>query len=63
MFFPGQGSQSRGMAAQLFGQFPNYVQKANNILGYAIDKICLEDTKNKLNITNYTQLALYVVLS
>lgn len=59
--FPGQGSQSRGMGAQLFEEFPEYVQKANNILGYAIDKLCLEDAENKLNITSYTQPALYVV--
>lgn len=59
--FPGQGSQVRGMGQGLFSEFPDYVQKANNILGYFIDKLCLEDPNGLLNKTDYTQPALYVV--
>ena len=30
--FPGQGSQVRGMGSALFPEFPEFVQKANDIL-------------------------------
>ena len=59
--FPGQGSQKVGMGEELFNQFPEYVKKSNNILGYDIKKLCLEDPENKLGKTNYTQPALYIV--
>ena len=59
--FPGQGSQKVGMGEELFNQFPEYVKKSNDILGYDIKKLCLEDPENKLGKTNYTQPALYIV--
>ena len=59
--FPGQGSQARGMGKDLFSAFPNEINAANQILGYPIDKLCLEDSQDQLNKTNYTQPALYVV--
>lgn len=59
--FPGQGSQIRGMGSSLFSEFPDIVQKANDILGYYIETLCLEDPKEQLNQTEYTQPALYVV--
>lgn len=59
--FPGQGSQARGMGRLLFSEFPEVVQQADRILGYSIEKLCLEDAAGQLNITNYTQPALYVV--
>jgi malonyl CoA-acyl carrier protein transacylase len=59
--FPGQGSQSRGMGAELFAAFPELVKKADDILGYSIQTLCLEDPGNQLNQTNFTQPALYVV--
>lgn len=59
--FPGQGSQAKGMGGTLFSEFPNEVQKANSILGYSIAALCLEDQNNQLNLTNFTQPALYVV--
>ena len=31
--FPGQGSQKVGMGKELFEKFPDYTQKANEILG------------------------------
>lgn len=59
--FPGQGSQSKGMGGTLFSEFQEYVDCANDILGYFIQTLCLEDPKNQLNQTNFTQPAIYVV--
>lgn len=59
--FPGQGSQIRGMGKSLFEEFPEIVKIADNILGYSISDLCLEDSNNYLDKTNYTQPALFVV--
>ena len=59
--FPGQGSQQKGMGAKIFSDFPDLIQQANDILGYSITTLCLEDPDNKLNQTQYTQPALYTV--
>ncbi len=59
--FPGQGSQMKGMGKDLFDEFPEYTAKASTILGYSIKDLCLEDAERKLNKTQYTQPALYVV--
>lgn len=59
--FPGQGSQSKGMGKDLFSQFPDIVSQANEILGYSITELCLDDPHNQLNSTQYTQPALYTV--
>ncbi|CAM4459523.1 MAG: Polyketide biosynthesis malonyl CoA-acyl carrier protein transacylase PksC [Legionella sp.] len=59
--FPGQGSQKRGMGQDLFEQFPEYTAQADALLGYSIRALCLEDTQQQLNNTQYTQPALYVV--
>src|SRR3990167_375323 len=61
--FPGQGSQIRGMGDDLFPLFPEHIQKANEILGYSIEKLCLDDQSDDLNRTEFTQPALYVVNS
>jgi malonyl CoA-acyl carrier protein transacylase len=59
--FPGQGSQVKGMGNALFDAFPEYVAKADAILGYSIKTLCLEDQDQLLNQTEYTQPALFVV--
>jgi trans-AT polyketide synthase/acyltransferase/oxidoreductase domain-containing protein len=59
--FPGQGSQALGMGKDLFDLFPNEVATADKVLGYSIKELCLEDKNQKLNSTDYTQPALYVV--
>ncbi len=59
--FPGQGSQSVGMGAGLFDRFPELVAEADDILGYRVKELCLEDSNNKLSSTDHTQPALYVV--
>lgn len=59
--FPGQGSQSKGMGGALFDEFSDLTRKADGILGYSIKELCLEDPRNELNNTQFTQPALYVV--
>lgn len=59
--FPGQGSQVAGMGKDLFSVFPEMVAQADAILGYSIVDLCLQNPDQKLNQTQYTQPALYVV--
>ncbi len=59
--FPGQGSQSLGMGAELFERFPDLVAEADAVLGYSIRELCLVDPDEKLQRTDFTQPALYVV--
>lgn len=59
--FPGQGSQSVGMCAELFEKFPDITAKADAILGYSIQSLCLGEMSSALNQTQYTQPALFTV--
>lgn len=59
--FPGQGAQYKGMGNNLFPQYKDIISKADNILGYSIEDLCLNDKNNQLNSTEYTQPALFVV--
>ncbi|WP_431040579.1 ACP S-malonyltransferase [Streptomyces sp. P1-3] len=59
--FPGQGSQRRGMGEDLFAKFPDLVAQADEILGYSLRRLCLEDPDRVLGRTEYTQPALYAV--
>ncbi|MFT2016718.1 ACP S-malonyltransferase [Streptomyces sp. 796.1] len=59
--FPGQGSQKIGMGAELFDDFKELTGIADEILGYSIRTLCLEDPDERLNLTQFTQPALYVV--
>jgi malonyl CoA-acyl carrier protein transacylase len=59
--FPGQGSQERGMGAGLFTEFADLIAIADGILGYSIEKLCVEDPDKQLGQTQFTQPALYVV--
>ena len=59
--FPGQGSQEKGMGAKLFDEFADLTKSADSILGYSIKDLCLYDKDNKLQSTEYTQPAIYIV--
>lgn len=59
--FPGQGAQKRGMGTDLFEQFSELTAQADDLLGYSIQALCIEDKEHQLNKTQYTQPALYVV--
>jgi trans-AT polyketide synthase/acyltransferase/oxidoreductase domain-containing protein len=61
VLFPGQGAQKKGMGQDLFPHYPELVRRADEILGYSIERLCLEDPDKQLNLTQYTQPALYVV--
>ncbi len=49
------------MGKELFPQFPDIMAKAKAILGYSVETLCIEDPEQRLNQTQYTQPALYVV--
>ncbi|AND15934.1 ACP S-malonyltransferase [Rathayibacter tritici] len=59
--FPGQGSQHKGMGAELFGRFPSHVAEADHVLGWSLRDLCLDDPDGDLGRTQYTQPALYAV--
>ena len=59
--FPGQGSQSVGMTANLADNFPltgRIFAEASAKLGYDLLSLCLDGPEEKLNRTEYTQPAL-----
>lgn len=62
--FPGQGSQVRGMGAALFDHVPEFTaieSDIDNMLGFSVRRVCLEDPGGMLRDTRYTQPCLYVV--
>jgi malonyl CoA-acyl carrier protein transacylase len=59
--FPGYGSQHKGMGKGLFERFPDLVAQADEILGYSIQELCLNDPQRMLNTAEYAQPALFVV--
>jgi trans-AT polyketide synthase/acyltransferase/oxidoreductase domain-containing protein len=49
------------MGAGLFERFPGEVAVADEILGYSIEELCLRDEHGRLDQTQFTQPALFVV--
>jgi malonyl CoA-acyl carrier protein transacylase len=59
--FPGQGSQAKGMGTDLFPHYSALLETADAILGYSVASLCLDDLQEQLNLTQFTQPALYVI--
>jgi len=63
LLFPGQGSQYVGMAKAAFDKSSSaqvLMKKANDLLGYDIQKIMFEGPEEKLKDTSVTQPALFL---
>jgi malonyl CoA-acyl carrier protein transacylase len=60
--FPGQGSQSRGMAGTLFdlGSYRALEADVDAFLGYSMRGLCLDNPENRLQETQFTQPAVFV---
>ena len=64
VIFPGQGSQSVGMANELYNKFETFkinFKKADDLLNYQLSKIILEGPTDKLNLTENTQPAIFLI--
>lgn len=59
--FPGQGSQSKGMGAELFDRYADWTAEADRVLGFSIRELCVDDPRGELGFTQFTQPALYTV--
>ena len=59
--FPGQGSQSKGMGAELFDRYPDWTSAADRVLGWSIRELCVDDPRGELGFTQFTQPALFTV--
>jgi len=62
--YPGQGSQEVGMGKDFYESSPfarEIFDRADEILGYEISKLCLEGPEEDLKLTRNTQPALLVV--
>lgn len=60
--FPGQGSQCVGMGKDLYDQFPEaraIFDKADEILGMPLSRVCFEGPEEDLKLTSNTQPALF----
>lgn len=61
--FPGQGAQSIGMCKSIYDKYAcakSLFDRAAEILGYDLAKLCFEGPKEQLDATSYSQPALFV---
>ena len=64
VIFPGQGSQSVGMAKDLYSKYGTVketFEEADDVLGFALSKIILEGPKDMLDLTENTQPSIFLV--
>jgi [acyl-carrier-protein] S-malonyltransferase len=61
LIFPGQGVQRRGMGAGLFEEFDDLTRLADDVMGFSIEKLCVDDPDDRLRDTRYAQPAVFVV--
>src|SRR6266542_2277177 len=59
--FPGVGSHLVGMGKEFFDAYPEQIKIADQVLGYSIKELCLEDPRHLLDHTEYVQPALFIV--
>ncbi len=64
VIFPGQGSQMVGMGKEFYEKFDvvkNFFNEADDILNFSISSLILEGPKDKLDLTENTQPAIFLV--
>ncbi len=64
VMFPGQGSQTIGMAKEFYDRYSlvkNIFKKADEVLEFPISKLILEGPSDQLNITENTQPSIFLV--
>jgi len=62
VLFPGQGSQFPGMGADLFPERPDLLgHRADHILGWSLEEMCLQGSQELLTRTEHAQPALFAV--
>lgn len=62
--FPGQGAQFVGMAKDVIELYPQAAAlfaRANDILGYDLQDLCINGPEDKLNATTFSQPAIFTV--
>lgn len=61
--FPGQGSQYVGMGKDIFSEYRvarEFFEKADDVLGFSLSRICFEGPEDELRKTKNTQPAIFV---
>ena len=64
VIFPGQGSQKVGMGKNLYNNhvyIKELFSKADEILGFSLTKVILDGPQEKLNQTEVTQPAVFLI--